>query len=75
MSHCSIYGNYETGSGKVFYVSSGSITCTDCSFSDDQKKYNPNSIKCICCYSGSSSHQMNNTNLIENKEPPARRYS
>ena len=31
MKHCSVYGNCNNGKGTVFYVSSGSITCTDCS--------------------------------------------
>ena len=38
MIHCSIFGNCLTESGKVFYANSGtSITCRDCSISDDQK--------------------------------------
>ena len=37
MKHCSVYGNCNNGKGTVFYVSSGSITCIDCSVDGNQK--------------------------------------
>ena len=38
MKHCSVFGNCETGSGSIFCTFSGtSITCTDCSMTQDQK--------------------------------------
>ena len=37
MIHCSVFGNCETGSGSVFSVSSGSITCSNCSFGPNQQ--------------------------------------
>ena len=36
MSHCSVYGNCNNKKGKVFYVSSGVITCNYCSIGLDQ---------------------------------------
>ena len=37
MTHCSVYGNCQIGSGTVFHIYDGSIICIDCSISDDQK--------------------------------------
>ena len=37
MNHCSVFGNCNNDKGKVFYVYSGSIRCTDCAIPKDQK--------------------------------------
>ena len=38
MNHCSVFKNCNNNKGKVFFPSSGSITCINCSMTEDQMK-------------------------------------